>query len=78
MYHGSFGKLFDPGDDLEKPISTKLTIYSLLSGLALSDLCAGLISEPVYITLQVLVIVNGDAPCAVLVTSFLLNYYLVG
>ena len=50
----------------------------LLSGLALSDLCAGLISEPVYITLQVLVIVNGDAPCAVLVTSFLLNYYLSG
>ena len=50
----------------------------LLSGLALSDLCAGLISEPVYITLQVLVIVNGDAPCALLVASFLLNYYLSG
>ena len=50
----------------------------LLSGLALSDLCVGLISEPVYITLQVLVIVNGDAPCAIGVASFLLNCYLSG
>ena len=51
---------------------------TILSGLAFSNLCAGLNSEPVYITLQVLVVVNGDTPCALAMASFLLNYYLSG
>ena len=50
----------------------------LLSGLALSDLCVGLFSVPVYIALQVMLLSDKYISCSFLLGSFLLNFYLSG
>lgn len=48
----------------------------LLSGLALSDLCVGFISEPIYITLQVSLVHSGDTSCSLIVVSLVFNFFM--